>query len=110
RRAASPGARLAPACESRPTHHRLDQALAADRVREPGDALTLEALPGLARVRVNLLDGHVRELGPAADQHLEAAAEAAPSRASSAGQAPSPPSSRPRRRESPGPRGSPARP
>ena len=52
----------------------------ADRVGEPGGRLVVEAPPRLARVRVDLLERDVRELGRAgaADQDLEAAAEAAP--------------------------------
>ena len=49
-----------------------------DRLGETGGRLVVEAPPRLARVRVDLLDGDVRELGRrAADQNLEAAAEAA---------------------------------
>ena len=71
----------------RPDDDRLDHALRADRVGEPGGRLRLEAAPRLARVRVDLLDRQVRELrlvAAAADQDLEAAAEAAARRDSGA--------------------------
>ena len=76
----------------------------ADRVGQPGGRLVIEALARLARVRVDLLDRDVRELDTAgaADQDLEAAAEAPPRCFSCVRQAPSPPSSRPRRHASAG--------
>ena len=77
--AALAGDQLVAALGARPDDDRLDDALRADRVGEAGGRLVVEAPPRLARVRVHLLDRQVRELGVAgaADQDLEAAAEAA---------------------------------
>src|SRR5439155_17480351 len=86
---------------TRPHEQRLDHALAADRLREPRARLGVEALAGLLRVGMDRVDRQLKQLGcarlEAADEHLEAAAEAAAVRR--ARQAPSPPSStRPLRR------------
>ena len=79
---------------------RLDQPLRLDRLGKPAHRLMVEALARLLRVRVDLVDGDVRELRRRApDQNLEPAAETASRRAR---QAPSPPSSRPRRHGSAG--------
>ena len=98
------GDQLVAALEPGPEHDRLHDALVADRVGEPVRRLVVEAPPRLARVRVDLVDRDVRELHRrASDQDLEATAEAAPrARFSCVRQAPSPPSSRPRRRVSAG--------
>src|SRR5207248_377680 len=82
RRTPAPLARdqLVAALEPRPQHDGLDDALHADRVGETHRGLVVEPLARLARIRVDVLDGDMRELRleAAADQHLEAAAETAP--------------------------------
>src|SRR6185437_16159878 len=78
------------------THEQwLDDPLPAHRLREPGTCFAVEALARLPRVRVHRVDRQLEQLVRgdfhAADEHLEAAAEAPPVRR--ARQAPSPPSS-----------------
>ncbi len=59
---------------------RLDDPLRPDRLRERESRLVLEALPRLLRVRMDLVDRDVRQLGAAgaADQDLEPAAQSSP--------------------------------
>ena len=81
---------------------RLDDPLHPNRLRERESRFVLEALPRLPRVRMDLVDRDVRQLGAAgaSDQNLEPAAE--PSSLRDGRQAPSPPSSRPPHRPSAG--------
>src|SRR5206468_3071638 len=86
---------------ARPHDQRLDDPLVPDRLGETGARLAVEAPARLLRVRVNGIDRQVEQLRGArlepTDQHLEAAAEAAPL-TRRARQAPSPPSSTRRHR------------
>ena len=77
--AALAGDQLVTPRRARADEHRLDDSLHADRVGERRGGFGVEASPRLPRVRVDLLDRQVRELGlvRAADQDLEAAAETA---------------------------------
>ena len=79
--AALAGDQLVPAGLPRPHDDRLHEPLRANRVGQRARRLVVEALPRLARVRVDRLDGKVRQLRltRAADEHLQAAAEAAAS-------------------------------
>ncbi len=108
--AALAGDDLVAARGARPHEQRLDDALAPDRLGEPGARLAVEALARLLRIRVDGVDRQLEQLGrvrlETADENFEAAAEAAAVRR--ARQAPSPPSSTRRRRRTGGRTRSPA--
>ena len=65
--------------------HRLDDALRADRVRQPCAGIRVEASSRLPRVRVDRVDGQLGELGlrRAAEQDFQAPSEASSSQARS---------------------------
>src|SRR5581483_7212795 len=76
------GDQLPAAARTRANDDRLDDPLGADRLRETGGRVVVEATAWLARVRVDRVDRQLRQvdLGGAAEQHLEASAEAAAGR------------------------------
>src|SRR5206468_4295440 len=91
--AALAGDQLVAALEARPHDDRLHEALRADRLRESRHGFVVEPLARLLRVRMDLFERQMRELGlPAADQDLEASPEATTWCVTGARQAPSPPS------------------
>ena len=64
---------------TRPYDDRLEDALMTDRLGEARGCLRLEALAGLARVRLDRVDRELQQLGRAAttDENFETAAETA---------------------------------
>src|SRR5205823_8718458 len=98
--AALAGDQLEAAGRPGPDEHRLDDPLRLDRIGESRRRLRIEAAPRLARIRVDRLDGEVRELGLGrpSDQYLEAASQTSTWLFRCGRQAPSPPSSTRRRR------------
>src|SRR5439155_10940449 len=95
--AALAGDQLIAALRARADDDRLEQALRLDRPGQLVGRLGCEAAARLARIRMDLVERKPHELlrrrTEAADEDVEAAAEATPDFASAARQAPSPPSS-----------------